>query len=154
MQTWAALGELYGLWGNWYALDKPPLAHAAYAQATALAPTTATLYTAWGMVDLEGGHFAEAAARFGQAVDLDATDGYAFAHLGDAELAQGRVDEALAAYEQAVHWEPDLVTAHVGLARCLRLQGSRAEATAALQRRRAGPGRPAGCAAREMGVPP
>jgi O-antigen ligase/Tfp pilus assembly protein PilF len=115
---WAALGELYGVWGNRWDPPKLPLAHAAYRQATALAPNQAMLYTSWGMVDLEGGQFSAAAARFRQAVDLDATDGYAFGHLGDAELGQGRVDQALAAYQQAVHWQPDLSTAHLGLARC------------------------------------
>jgi tetratricopeptide (TPR) repeat protein len=134
VQTWAALGELYGLWANRWDPGKLPLAHAAYERATALAPNDATLYTAWGMVDLEGGRFAEAAARFRRAVDLDATDGYAFAHLGDAELAQGRVSEALAAYRQAVHWQPELSAAQVGLARCLWLQGRRWEAERALER--------------------
>jgi tetratricopeptide (TPR) repeat protein/O-antigen ligase len=154
--TWAALGELYGVWGNRYDPSRLPMAHAAYAQAVALAPTTAVLYTAWGMVDLEGEHFAQAAARFRRAVDLDATDGYAFAHLGDAETAQGHTGAAREAFEKAVHWEPELVAAHVGLARCLRLQGRQAEASAALRRALAlDPGNPAGLALQsEMGVSP
>jgi len=117
-RIWAALGELYGVWGNRWEASKLPLAHDAYRKATELAPHHAMLYTAWGMVDLKGGRFVEAADRFRQAVDLDATDGYAFSYLGDAELALGRVDEALAAYRQAVHWEPGLSHAHLGLARC------------------------------------
>lgn len=131
---WSALGELYGVWGNRWDPGRLPLAHEAYAQATALAPNYAMLYTSWGMVDLEGGRFAEAAARFRQAVSLDATDGYAFGHLGEAELAQGRVAEALAAYQQAVHWEPGLSSAHLGLARCYRESGRQEEALRAVQR--------------------
>jgi len=131
---WAALGELYGAWGNGWDPGKLLLAHAAYGQATALAPNHAMLYTSWGMVDLEGGRFAEAAARFRQAVDLDATDGYAFGHLGEAELAQGYVAEALAFYQQAVHWEPQLSSAHLGLARCYQQLGRRKEAMLAVER--------------------
>jgi len=131
---WAALGELYGAWGNRWDPGKLPLAHAAYRQATALAPNHAMLITSWGMVDLEGGRFAEAAARFRQAVDLDATDGYAFGHLGEAELAQGRVAEALAAYQEAVHWEPGLSSAYLGLARCYGQSGRREEAMLAVER--------------------
>jgi tetratricopeptide (TPR) repeat protein len=95
------------------------------------------LYTAWGMIDLQGGRYAEAAVRFQKAVDLDATDGYAFAHLGDAELALGRVDEALAAYRQAVHWEPRLATGYAGLARCYWRLGDGKAARAALDQARA-----------------
>ena len=131
---WSALGELYGAWGNHWDLDKLPLAHAAYGQATALAPNHAMLYTSWGMVDLEGGHFAEAVARFRQAVDLDATDGYAFGHLGESELAQGHVNEALAAYQQAVHWEPELISAYLGLARCHSQLGEPEAAMLAVER--------------------
>ena len=131
---WSALGELYGVWGNRLDTARLPLAHAAYRQATALAPNHAMLVTSWGMVDLEGGRFAEAAARFRQAVDLDDTDGYAFSHLGDAELAQGRVTEALEAYLQAVHWEPQLSSAHLGLARCYWRLGRREAAMLAVKR--------------------
>jgi tetratricopeptide (TPR) repeat protein len=113
---WAALGELYGVWGNRWDAAKLPLADDAYREATALAPNHAMLYTAWGMVYQDGGQFVQAAAKFQQAVDLDATDGYAFGHLGDAELALGQVEEALEACRQAVHWEPTLVPAYVGLA--------------------------------------
>jgi tetratricopeptide (TPR) repeat protein len=113
---WTELGELYGLWSNRWDSTKLPLAHDAYRQATALAPNQAMLYTAWGMVYLEGGDLAGATAEFQQAVALDATDGYAWGHLGDAELAQGHVEAALAAYQRAVHWEPELVPAYVGLA--------------------------------------
>ena len=133
-RAWAALGELYGAWGNRWDPGKLPSAHAAYRQATALAPNHAMLATSWGMVDLEGRRFAEAAARFRQAVDLDATDGYAFGHLGEAELAQGRVAEALVAYQQAAHWEPELISAHLGLARCYGQLGRRAEAMLAVER--------------------
>ncbi len=131
---WAALGELYGAWGNGWDPGRLPSAHAAYGQATVLAPNHAMLYTSWGMVNLEGGRFAEAAVRFRQAVDLDATDGYAFGHLGDADLAQGRVTEALAAYQEAVHWEPELSSAHLGLARCYGQLGRREEAMLAVER--------------------
>ncbi|MFN2290687.1 MAG: O-antigen ligase family protein [Anaerolineae bacterium] len=156
VRTWAALGELYGLWGNRWEPRKLPLAHAAYAQATALAPSHAMLYTSWGMVELEGRHYPEAAARFRQAVDLDATDGYAFAHLGDAELAMGQIEEAEAAYRQAVHWQPELSPAHSGLAHCLWLQGQRLEAERALRRAlELDPDNPAGLALRsEMGSLP
>jgi len=133
-RTWAALGEMYGVWGNRWDPGKLPLAHHAYARATELAPHQATLYTAWGMVDLAGGRFAPAAARFRQAVDLDATDGYAFAHLGEAELAAGQIGEAAVAYGQAVRWAPQLSAAHVGLARCNWLQGRRQAAEMALER--------------------
>ncbi len=131
---WSVLGELYGAWGNHWDPDKLPLAHAAYGQATALAPNHAMLYTSWGMVDLEGGNFAEAAARFRQTVDLDATDGYAFGHLGESELAQGHVAEALTAYQQAVHWEPELISAHLGLARCYGQLGEWEAALLAVER--------------------
>jgi O-antigen ligase len=130
---WAGLGELYGIWGNLWNAAKLPLAYVAYGQATALAPNHAMLYTSWGMVDLEGGRFAEAAARFRQAVELDATDGYAFGHLGEAELAQGQVVEALAAYQAAVHWEPELGSAYLGLARCYWRLGRREAAMQAVE---------------------
>jgi tetratricopeptide (TPR) repeat protein len=132
-RIWAALGELYGLWGNRWDAEKLAQADDAYRQAAALAPNHAMLYTAWGMVYQEGGQFATAATKFQQAVDLDATDGYAFAHLGDAELALGQVEEALAAYQQAVHWEPRLVPAYVGLARSYWLLGQRDAAEMILQ---------------------
>jgi tetratricopeptide (TPR) repeat protein len=108
------------------------------------------------MVELEGRHYPEAAARFRQAVDLDATDGYAFAHLGDAELAMGQIEEAEAAYRQAVHWQPELSPAHSGLAHCLWLQGQRLEAERALRRAlELDPDNPAGLALRsEMGSLP
>ena len=88
-RTWAALGELYGVWGNRWDANRLPLAHQAFVQATELAPGLATLHTAWGMVDLAGARFAPAAVHFRRAVDLDATDGYAFAHLGEADLGAG-----------------------------------------------------------------
>jgi O-antigen ligase/Flp pilus assembly protein TadD len=147
---WAALGELYGAWGNRWEPERLPLAHAAYGQAAALAPNHAMLYTSWGMVDLEGGRFAAAAARFHQAVDLDATDGYAFGHLGEAELAQGRVSEALAAYQEAVHWEPQLSSAYLGLAHCFTQLGRREEAVLAVERAlQLDPANPAAWALRE-----
>ncbi len=132
-RLWAALGELYGLWGNRWDAGKLPLAHDAYRRATALAPNHAMLYTNWGMVYLDGGDLAGAAVKFRQAVNLDATDGYAFTHLGDAEFAQGHVAEALEAYRQAAHWEPGLVYAHLGLARCYRQLGQPEAAALALQ---------------------
>ena len=103
-RTWAALGELYGVWGNRWDATRLPLAHQAFVRATGLAPGLATLHTAWGMVDLAGGRFAPAAVHFRRAVDLDATDGYAFAHLGEAELGAGHHAAAAAAFEQAVRW--------------------------------------------------
>jgi O-antigen ligase/Flp pilus assembly protein TadD len=133
-RIWAALGELYGLWGNHWDAAKVALADDAYRQATALAPNHAMLYTAWGMVYQDGGQFVQAAAKFRHAVDFDATDGYAFAHLGDAELALGHVDEALLAYQQAAHWEPALSYAHLGLARCYWQLGQPEAANSALQR--------------------
>ncbi len=132
-RTWAALGELYGVWGIRWDPAKLPLAHDAYRQATALAPNHAILYTGWGLVHLEAGDLAGAAARFRQAVDLDATDGYAWRHLGDAELAQGHVKAAVDAYRQAVRWESGLVPAYVGLARGYSLLGQREAAESALQ---------------------
>jgi len=133
VRTWAALGELYGRWGNRWDATRLPLAEEAYARAVELAPHLATLYTSWGMVHLEGGRWAEAALHFRRAVDLDATDGYAFAHLGEAELAMGRIEEAEVAYRQAVRWAPELGAAHAGLAQALWLQGRRAEAEEALE---------------------
>lgn len=133
-QTWAALGELYGKWANGWDPGQLPLANAAYERAVALAPNSAMVQTAWGMVDLEGARFPEAAAHFRRAVDLDATDGRAWAHLGEAELAQGRAAEALPAFREAVHWEPELAAAHAGLAWALWLQGERSAAEAALTR--------------------
>jgi O-antigen ligase/Tfp pilus assembly protein PilF len=132
--TWVALGELYSLWGNRWDAAKLSAADDAYRQATELAPHHATLYAMWGMVDLEGGRFEQAAAKFRRAVELDATDGYTFTHLGDAELAQGNVTEALAAYQQAVHWEPGLAYAHLGLARCYWQLGHRQAAELALEK--------------------
>jgi hypothetical protein len=156
VRTWAAMGEMYGLWGNRWDPSKLPLADAAYEQATGLAPTYATLYTSWGMVELEASAYAQAAARFRQAVDLDATDGYAFAHLGDAELARGRLESAEAAYRQAVHWQPELSAAHTGLAHCFWFQGQRLAAERALRRAlEIDPDNPAGLALRsEMGSLP
>lgn len=122
-RTWAALGELYGVWGNRWDATRLPLAHQAFVQAAGLAPSLATLYTAWGMVDLAGGRFAPAAVNFRRAVDLDATDGYAFAHLGEAELGAGHHAAAEAAFEQAVQWAPNLAGAYVGLACALWLGG-------------------------------
>jgi len=133
-QTWAALGELYGKWANGWDPARLAQANAAYAQALTLAPNSAMLQTAWGMVALEGGRFPAAAAHFQRAVELDATDGHAWAHLGEAELAQGRVGEAGAAFQEALHWEPDLSAAHAGLAWSLWLQGQRSAAEAALAR--------------------
>lgn len=129
---WAALGELYGTWGNRWDATRLPLAHQAYQQATTLAPHHATLYANWGMIDMAGRQFAPAAAKFRQAVDLDATDGYAFTHLGDAELAQGHEEQALEAYLQAAHWAPELSYAHLGLARCYWQLGQREAAGLAL----------------------
>lgn len=132
--VWAALGELYGVWGNRWDAARLPLAHQAYRQATSLAPHHATLYANWGMIDMTGQQFAPAAAKFRQAVDLDATDGYAFTHLGDAELAQGHVEQALEAYLQAAHWAPELSYAHLGLARCYWQLGQREAAKLAVDR--------------------
>ncbi len=131
-RIWAALGELYGAWGNRWDASRLPLAHNAYRQATILAPNHATLFTGWGLVYLESQDFAGASARFRQAVDLDATDGFAFAHLGHTELVQGYVEAALAAYRQAVRWEPGLSSAHLGLARCYWSLGQRGAAELAL----------------------
>jgi O-antigen ligase/Tfp pilus assembly protein PilF len=150
-QTWVALGELYGTWGNRWDGSKLALAHSAYSRAAELAPHHAMVYTAWGLVDKEGGRFAEAAARFRQAVDLDSTDGFAFSHLGDAELAQGHVYEALDAYRQAAHWEPELSYAHAGLARCYAELGMRTASRHALEEAlRLDPGNPVALALREQ----
>jgi putative inorganic carbon (HCO3(-)) transporter len=116
--AWAALGELYGAWGNRWDAKKLALSEAAYQRALELSPHYATLYAAWGMVHLEGGRFELAADKFRQATDLDATDGHAFARLGQAELALDRVEQALDAYWQAVRWEPRSSQAHLGLASC------------------------------------
>jgi putative inorganic carbon (HCO3(-)) transporter len=132
-RIWAALGELYGLWGNRWDPSKLPIADGAYRQALLLAPNQATLYTGWGMVALQGEDYPQAAARFQQAVDLDATDAHAFMHLGDAELALGDVDAAQEAYRQAIHWQPELSHAHLGLARCYWQLGSVNAARAALE---------------------
>ena len=132
-RIWAALGELYGLWGNRWDPDKLPLAGEAYRQALVLAPNQATLYTGWGMVALEGGDYPQAASRFQQAVDLDATDAHAYLHLGDAHLAQGDAKAALAAYRQAVHWQPELSYAHLGMARSYWQLGSADAARTALE---------------------
>lgn len=131
-QIAAALGELYGVWGSRWDPARLPQADEAYAQAAALAPTLSTVYVRWGMMALETGQLDEAAVRFRQAVDLDATDGYAFAHLGDVEMALGRPAEACAAYAEAAHWAPDLIYAHLGLARCRWYLGDDAGAWQAL----------------------
>jgi tetratricopeptide (TPR) repeat protein/O-antigen ligase len=142
--VWAALGELYGVWGNRWDAAKRPLAEAAYRQATRLAPNNAMLYTAWGMVYWGAGQPAEAALRFQQAVDLDATDGYAFLHLGDAQVALGRVTEALAAYHQSIRWQPNLISAYLGLAYCYRQLGQPEAARLAVGRAlQLDPGNPA-----------
>jgi tetratricopeptide (TPR) repeat protein len=133
-RTWAALGELYGVWGNRRDAEKLASSDDAYRRATELSPHHAMLYTAWGMMYLGSGRFDQAADRFRQAIDLDATDGYAFAHLGDAELALGRVKQAMDAYRQAVRWEPGLSHAHLGLARCYWQLGWREAARLALTR--------------------
>jgi putative inorganic carbon (HCO3(-)) transporter len=117
-RIWSALGELYGKWGNRWDKARLLMAHKAYGMATSLAPNLATLYAAWGVVYLEGGHSSQASTLFRRAVDLDATDGYSFAHLGDCELDLGHLDAALAAYQEAERWEPDLSFVHLGLARC------------------------------------
>jgi Tfp pilus assembly protein PilF len=132
-RIWAALGELYGLWGNRWDPGKLPLAGQAYRQALVLAPNQATLYTGWGMVALEGGDYPQAASRFQQAVDLDATDAHAYLHLGDAQLAQGDAKAALEAYRQAVHWQPELSYAHLGMARSYWQLGSADAARTALE---------------------
>jgi tetratricopeptide (TPR) repeat protein len=149
-RTWAALGELYGVWGNRWDATRLPLAHQAFGRATELAPNLATLYTAWGMVDLAGGRFAPSAVHFRRAVDLDATDGYAFAHLGQAELGAGHIAAAASAFEQAVHWAPDLAGAYVGLARALWLGGQpHAAAVAVTQALALDPNSPAALALRQ-----
>jgi tetratricopeptide (TPR) repeat protein len=150
-RTWVALGELYGSWGNRWDDRKLVFAHHAYSRAAELAPHHAMVYTAWGLVDKEGGRFSEAADRFRQAVDLDSTDGFAFSHLGDAELAQGHVYPALDAYRQAVHWEPELSFAHLGLARCYALLGMKAASRHALEQAlQLDPGNPAALALRDQ----
>jgi tetratricopeptide (TPR) repeat protein len=131
-RIWAALGELYGVWGNFLDAEKLPHAHEAYQQATALAPNLAFVHTSWAMVDLNSGNFQRAADRLRRAVDLDATDGHAFRYLGDAELALGNVEGALGAYERAVYWQPGLSQAHLGLARCYWYLGERGAAELAL----------------------
>jgi tetratricopeptide (TPR) repeat protein len=150
-RTWAALGELYGVWGNAHDARRLGDAHRAFARAATLAPHHATLYTAWGMVDLAGGRCGAAADRFRRAVALDETDGYAFLHLGDAEFARGRVPEALGAYRQAVRWEPALASAHLGLARCYWKVGRAEAAARALERVLAlDPGNPGAWALRRV----
>ncbi len=149
-RTWAALGELYGVWGVRWDASRLPLAHQAFAQATALAPNLATLYTAWGMVDLEGGRYAPAAVHFRRAVNLDATDGYAFTRLGEAELGASDIAAALNAFQQAVHWTPDSAGAHIGLARALWLEGRSQAAAVALEQALAlDPASPAALALRQ-----
>ena len=133
-RIWAALGELYGVWANRWDAGQLPLAHESYRRATELAPYNATLYVAWGMVDLDAGRFAPAAERFRKAVDLDATDGHAFLHLGNAEYGLANVASALNAYGRAVRWIPDSSQALLGVARCSWQLGQRDEADAALKR--------------------
>jgi O-antigen ligase/Tfp pilus assembly protein PilF len=132
-RIWAALGELYGWWGNRTDPSKLSQAQEVYRKATHLAPNQATLYTAWGMMELEGERFLQAAINFQRAVDLDATDGYALCRLGDARLALGQVEQALTAYTRAVKWVPDLSDAYLGLARCYWQQGKREDAEFALE---------------------
>ena len=84
------------------------------------------------MVDLEGGHFAEAVAQFRQAVDLMPPtamplDTWARAGAGSRERGAGR-------YQQAVHWEPELISAYLGLARCHSQLGEPEAAMLAVER--------------------
>ena len=122
-RTWAALGELYGVWGNRWDATRLPLAHQAFVRATGLAPGLATLHTAWGMVDLAGGHFAPAAVHFRRAVDLDATDGSPSLTWARPRGA-GHHRAAAAAFEQAVRWARTWPAPMSGLGRGFGLRAS------------------------------
>jgi len=76
--------------------------------------------------------------------------------LGDIELAQGRVNRALEAYLQAAHWEPELSSAHLGLARCYwQLELPEAAASALERSLQLNPRNPAALTLRkEMGLEP
>ncbi len=90
----------------------------AYRRALTLAPTQATIYTAWGRSLLTRGDPEAAAKLLRQAVLLDASSGEAYLHLAAAERALGRPQTALADAQEAVRLLPDSPDALAMLAWC------------------------------------
>ncbi|MBI2954809.1 MAG: O-antigen ligase family protein [Chloroflexi bacterium] len=101
--AWAALADIRGQ--RALALRDPVAlegAEAAYEHAIELAPNTATLRAAYGMLELVAGRFALAAARLEQATALDPTDIQAWGYLVEAYRALGREEDAAIALSTAL----------------------------------------------------
>jgi protein O-GlcNAc transferase len=72
-----------------------------------------------GVIELQGGRAAQAAASFTRSLRADPAQFMARALLGDALLDLSRPQEALDSYERALQLSPDLVPAHFGRANAL-----------------------------------
>jgi Flp pilus assembly protein TadD len=102
-QLWAAMGHVYARWAG----EEPAQsrrAQAAYEQALALAPNTASNHTALGAVLVRRGQLELGAAQTERAVQLDATDVMAYRQLAAVYQALGRAADARWADDQASYW--------------------------------------------------
>ncbi len=131
--TWWHTAAFYTAAARQFGGEAGALADDAYRRATALAPTQAALYAAWGRAHLESQNPEAAAVALRQAVSLDATHGQAYLDLGAAELALGRIEVALADYREAARLLPASGEAHAGLAHCYWLLDQPREAGLAVE---------------------
>ncbi|HKF74315.1 MAG TPA: tetratricopeptide repeat protein [Stellaceae bacterium] len=87
-----------------------------------------------GMIALEMGDAAEAAALYGRAVRRRPDFVEAHYNLGNALMKLGRSEAAVAAYRRAAELKPDLVAAHNNLGNALHALGRNDEAAEAYRR--------------------
>ena len=109
------------------------LAHRAYEQAIALAPTIALTHRQYADFALRTSDPALARTLAQRAVALDATDGVAFGILGWSSLHEDDPRAAQAAFVQAIKWQPDSADFYLGLATTHFQQGNFAAAREAVE---------------------
>ena len=119
-----------GLGDSLRALGQEDAAAEAYRQALAIEPNDKAALVELGLLERGRNRLAEALDCFRRASELDPNDGATFNLVGIIHAELGETEAAAAAYQRGIALRPDLVGAHVNLAR---LRIAAGDAAAALE---------------------
>jgi choline-sulfatase len=110
--------ESYRAWyqlGSLEARSDKQAAISDYEKAVSIQENFAPLQRDLGMLQFEGGNYAEAAKHLSQAAALGINDAVLFNDLGIAYSRTGRQRKAIESYQQALRLDPKLAQAHLNL---------------------------------------